>query len=104
MPVLEYTQETLPKTREEFVRLLESARQNADPLDDLLSLSRQLLTLEQRHDMTSDDFYVRYKRGELGDSMDFIRWAGRYRLYRELKDEINQSLTIVLTERVAVPA
>jgi hypothetical protein len=39
--------------------------------------------------MTSDDFYVRYKRGELGDSMDFIRWAGRYRLYRELRDEIN---------------
>ncbi len=104
MPVLEYTQETLPRTRTEFVRQLESARQNADPLDDLLSLNRQLLAFEQRHDMTSDDFYVRYKRGELGDSMDMVQWAGRYRLYHELKDEINESLAFIITERVAVPA
>jgi hypothetical protein len=104
MPVIEFTQETMPETREEFSRLLEEAQSNANPLDELLDLGRQLLSFEQRYDMTSDEFYSRYKRGEMGDDIDFVRWAGRYRLYRELKEEIEESLAIVLTERVAVPA
>ena len=84
MPVIEFTQETMPETREEFSLLLEEARRNANPLDDLLALGRQLLSYEQRYDMTSDEFYSRYKRGEMGDDMDFVRWAGRYRLCCEL--------------------
>ena len=104
MPVIEFTQETMPETREEFSLLLEKARSNANPLDDLLALGRQLLSFEQQYDMASAEFYSRYKRGELGDDMDFVRWAGRYRLYRELKEEIEKSLTMVLAERVAVPA
>jgi hypothetical protein len=40
----------------------------------------------------------------MGDDMDFVRWAGRYRLYCELKEEIEKSLAMVLAERVAVPA
>lgn len=104
MPVIEFTKETMPETREEFSLLLEEARSNANPLDDLLALGRQLLSFEQRYDMTSAEFYDRYKRGELGDDMDFVRWAGRYRLYLELKEEIEKSLAMVLTERVTVPA
>jgi len=104
MPVVEFTQETMPETRKEFSRLLEEARRDANPLDDLLALGRQLLSFEQQYDMTSAEFYARYKRGEMGDDADLVRWAGRYRLYCELKDEIETSLTLVLTERVAVPA
>jgi hypothetical protein len=104
MPVIEFMQETMPETREEFSLLLEEARSNANPLDNLLALGRQLLSFEQRYDMTSAEFYSRYKRGELGDDMDFVRWAGRYRLYCELKEEIEKSLAMVLAERVTVPA
>lgn len=104
MPVIEFTQETMPETREEFSLLLGEARHNANPLDDLLVLGRQLLSFEQRYDMTSAEFYSRYKRGEMGDDMDFVRWAGRYRLYCELKEEIENNLAMVLAERVAVPA
>lgn len=104
MPVLSFRHDTMPKTHGEFVQLLEAARQNADPLDDLLSLNRQLLAWEQRYGMASSDFYARYRRGELGDELEFVRWAGRYRMYRELKEAISESLTMVLTERVAVPA
>ena len=104
MPMVEFTQETMPETYEEFSRLLEAARRDANPLDDLLALDRQLLSFEQQYDMLSPEFYARYKRGEMGDDIDFVRWAGRYRLYRELKYEIEKSLTMVLTERVMVPA
>ncbi len=88
MPALNFRQETLPKSHNEFVQFLETARQNADPLDDLLSLNRQLLAWEQRYGMASSDFYARYKRGELGDELELVRWAGRYRMYCELKEAI----------------
>ena len=90
MPVVEFTQETMPETREEFSRLLEEAWRDANPVDGLLALSRQLLSLEQQYGMTSAEFYARYKGGEMGDDMDFVRWAGRYRLYRELKTSTHQ--------------
>jgi hypothetical protein len=32
-------------------------------------------------------------RGELGDDMDFIKWAGRYELYLEIKQEGDSKLT-----------
>ncbi len=40
---------------------------------------RQLAGLERRHCMTSDEFLVRYNRGELGDDLEFIRWSGLLR-------------------------
>jgi len=88
MPVVEFTHETMPETREEFSRLLEEAQRDANPLDDLLALNRQLLSFEQQYNITSVEFYARYKRGEMGDDRDFVQWSGRYRLYCELKDEI----------------
>ena len=91
MPVLSFRHDTMPKTHGEFVQLLETARQNADPLDDLLSLNRQLLAWEQRYGMASSDFYARYRRGELGDELEFVRWAGRYRLLCELDDHLYSS-------------
>jgi hypothetical protein len=42
-------------------------------------LHRRLADLEQRHGMTSDEFLVRYNRGELGDDLEFIRWSGLLR-------------------------
>ncbi len=104
MPVVEFTHETMPETREEFSRLLEEAQRDANPLDDLLALNRQLLSFEQQYNITSAEFYARYKRGEMGDDRDFVQWSGRYRLYCELKDEIEKSLAIIQTERLAVPA
>ena len=104
MPTIEFTQETMPETREEFSRLLEAARRDANPLDDLLALSRQLFSFEQKYGITSPEFYARYKRGEMGDARDFVQWAGRYRIYCELKDQVDRNLTMVMIERVAVAA
>ncbi len=91
MPVLEFAQETMP-TAEEFSRKLEQAQETASPLDDLLALGRRLHAFEQQYGMSSAEFYERYNRGEMGDDIDFIRWSGRYRLYCELKEDIEQSL------------
>jgi hypothetical protein len=39
-------------------------------------LTRELGELEQKHGMPSLEFYRRFRAGELGDSSEFVRWAG----------------------------
>ncbi len=62
------------------------------PVEALGALIRSLVTYEQRHRMSSADFYARYQRGELGDEVDFVEWAGDYQHYLQLKDELEQKL------------
>lgn len=62
------------------------------PVDALAALVRSLVWREQRYNMASADFYVRYERGELGDSADFVEWAGDYQHYLQLKEELEQRL------------
>jgi hypothetical protein len=64
----------------------------ASPVEVLAALIRSLVAYEQRYQMSSADFYARYKKGEMGDSTDAIEWAGDYQHYRELKDELEQKL------------
>jgi hypothetical protein len=55
-------------------------------------LIRALVAYEQRYQMSSADFYVRYQKGEMGDSVDFVEWAGDYQHYLEIKDELERRL------------
>ncbi len=54
----------------------------------MLDLLRELVTFENKYDMGSDIFYARFMRGEMGDDLPFILWAGQYELYLEAKQEI----------------
>jgi hypothetical protein len=42
--------------------------------------------------MSSADFYGRYQKGEMGDSADFVEWAGDYQHYLQLKEEVEGKL------------
>ena len=65
------------------------------PLEALLALSRSLATFEQRHGMSSEEFYSRYTEGILGDERDLVEWAGDYQHYLKLKEELERKLEIV---------
>jgi hypothetical protein len=64
----------------------------ASPVEALASLVRSLVAYEQRYQMSSADFYARYRKGEMGDNADIVEWAGDYQHYLELKDELEQKL------------
>ena len=64
----------------------------ASPVEALAALIRALVAYEQRYQMSSADFYVRYQKGEMGDSVDFVEWAGYYQHYLEIKDELERRL------------
>ena len=65
------------------------------PLEALLALSRSLAIFEQRHGMSSEEFYAAYSEGSLGDERDFVEWAGNYQHYLGLKEELELKLETV---------
>ena len=51
------------------------AREIANTRELKSRLQDQLRTFEKTHAMKSTAFYEKYKKGDLGDRMDFIEWA-----------------------------
>ena len=100
MSQIEYTQDNWPSS-DEFVRHLRESSEQYDPVDKLLSLERKLAVLEQTHGIRSDEFYQRYQSGQMGDDLEFVRWAGQYRLYLNLRDMISDGLRLVVTQGYA---
>ena len=83
-------------TSEEFNKRLDETEENASLMHDLLDLMRQLIAFEQQYNMPSDLFYDRFMRGEMGDAMPIMKWAGRYELYLELKWEIEYQISTII--------
>lgn len=48
---------------------------------ELLDLEQRLQTYETQYQMSSDNFYQRFRSGELGDSVDFFEWSVYYEMW-----------------------
>ena len=40
---------------------------------------------EEQFDMSSEEFYRRFRAGELGDGMDFVEWSAFYEMYQAVR-------------------
>ncbi len=76
----------------EFKTLLEQTETRSSTMDYIFGLLRELVSFEEKFNMATDVFYARFMRGEMGDDLPFIKWAGRYELYLEAKQEIDSQL------------
>ena len=72
----------------EFKALLEQTSARSSPLEEILGLLRALVAFENKYNMESDVFYARFMRGEMGDDLPFLMWAGQYESYLEAKQEV----------------
>jgi hypothetical protein len=97
MPTHHFSNEPLPSPDALRHRLRE-ASERYDPLEELLTLERELAAREQQHNLASADFHAQFVAGQLGDDPDFVGWAGRYEAYLRLKQAIAESLRLVLAE------
>ena len=79
----------------EFKTLLEQAETRSSTMDYIFRLLRELVSFEDKYDTATDVFYARFMRGEMGDALPFIKWAGRYELYLEARQEIDSQLAKV---------
>ncbi|MGL4378425.1 MAG: hypothetical protein ACRCT1_18445 [Microcoleaceae cyanobacterium] len=57
-------------------------------------LEKHLKIYETQYQMSSDDFYQKFRTGELGDDIDFFEWSVFYEMWlsaqQELKSNNNQ--------------
>jgi hypothetical protein len=67
-----------------------------------VQLVRDLTLLEQKHGLSSAEFYERYQRGEMGDEIEFMRWASKFEIYEEMKEDLDK--TFSLLEQYALPS
>ncbi len=68
-------------------KLLGRERQRLD--GQLVRLKSQAMDFERRYGWTSEEFYPRFERGELGDDMDLIEWSATIEMIRNLQSQID---------------
>jgi hypothetical protein len=90
MPTLTFTAETMPKTTEEFKQEMRKALEKASPLDDFIQITKELGRWELQYKMSSDDFYAKFQKGEMGDKMDFMKWATDFEVYQKKKTKLDR--------------
>lgn len=48
-------------------------------------LRERLQTFETRYQMSSEDFYRRFRAGEMGDAMDVVEWSIFYEMWESVR-------------------
>jgi hypothetical protein len=61
-------------------------------LDALVAILKRLSTFENRYHLESEDFFDKYKKGLLEDSVDFVEWANDYQHYVAIRFEIESQI------------
>ena len=64
--------------------LREALKAPVNPAESLEEVIAELNAFERQYGLTTIEFFARFNRGLLGDSRDFIRWAGLFEGYQLL--------------------
>ena len=51
-------------------------------------LQIRLSAYEEQYDLPSEEFYRRFRSGELGDGIDFVEWSVFYEMYQTLLERL----------------
>ncbi|NIA31750.1 MAG: hypothetical protein GWP06_17805 [Actinobacteria bacterium] len=62
------------------------------PVDALVAVAKHLSTFEDRYKMATEDFFDRFHKGQMEDSIDFIEWSNDYQHYLAIKFDIEKRL------------
>lgn len=60
----------------------------------VLDLENRLKNFESQYQMSSENFYQRFRSGELGDSMDFFEWSVFYEMWCTAQNSSEGIVTI----------
>ena len=62
------------------------------PVDALIAITRSLSGYEDRYRISSEEFFDKFCKGLMEDSVDFVEWANDYQHYITIKLEIERQL------------
>ena len=54
-------------------------------LDALVAVAKRLSTYEERYSKSSEEFYDKYSKGSLEDSIDFTEWSNDYQHFLTIR-------------------
>jgi len=52
-------------------------------------LEARLSAYEEQFNMSSQEFYRRFRSGELGDGVDFVEWSVFYEMYQAIRQRLD---------------
>jgi hypothetical protein len=73
--------ETTPQQRRKMLRDLAKRVDINESLEEVITALRKF---EDKYGMSTVEFYARFAAGKMGDSRDFMRWAGEFESYNHL--------------------
>ena len=67
--------------------LREAMKAPVNPQESLEEVIAELNAFERQYGITTIEFFARFNRGLMGDSRDFIKWAGLFQGYQHLMNK-----------------
>jgi hypothetical protein len=61
-------------------------------LDALISVTKRLSTYENRFHMSSEAFFDKYRKGQMGDDLEFVEWSNDYQHYLDIRQSVEKKL------------
>ena len=61
-------------------------------IDALVAVAKQLSLYEERHKMTSEDFFHRYSKGQMEDTIDFVEWSNAYEHFISIRKSLEKQV------------
>ena len=56
---------------------------------ELLDLEEQLCAFERQYQLSSDEFYQRFRAGEMGDAADMFEWSAFYQMRASVRERLD---------------
>ena len=75
-----YRSDVIDRSLEKIIALERATAQR-----ELAELQERLRTFETRYQMSSEDFYRRFRAGKLGDAMDMVEWSIFYEMWESVR-------------------
>ena len=83
-----YQSDVVDRALDKVITLERTAAQR-----DLADLQERLRAFEVRYQMPSDEFYRRFRAGELGDAIDFVEWSVFYEMWKSVRERLETLTT-----------
>ena len=61
-------------------------------LDSYTYLVKKLSDFEEHFKMSTADFFYQYEKGVLGDQSEYVEWANAYRIFLEIREQLESQL------------
>jgi len=75
-----YRSDTIDRSLDKIIALERAAASR-----EYTDLRERLQAFETRYQMASEDFYQRFRAGEMGDTMDVVEWSVFYEMWEAVR-------------------